>query len=160
MIIFIEGPDGSGKSTLAKQLSKDMGWPTKAFSWPKTDDEKQKMFLEYKRFIMANHNVIVDRGWWSEMIYGPIMRDKSYITEEQRLELEALAMSTQGAMVIHCNAPTQDLYARLVERGDDYIEVSKSNVRRIKMAYDDMFREKSHNLMVVHYEYNENVRQV
>lgn len=155
MIIFIEGPDGSGKSTLAKNLSRDMGWPVKSFSWPKSEKEKEQMFLMYKRFIRSDKNIIVDRGWWSEMIYGPIKRDKSYITAEQMLELEADLMTVQGGMIIHCTAPAHVLESRLQARGDDYIDVYDVNfIANVKLGYEHLMHDVVHNLPVVRYEYN------
>jgi thymidylate kinase len=157
VIIFLEGPDGSGKSTLAKKMSDEYGWPLIAFSYPKNEHEKKTMFDMYVEFIRTHDNVIVDRCWYSEIVYGLIMRNEANISNDQMYELERLVVAEGGGMVIHCTAEPELLYNRVSGRGDDYIPVNKAFIQNIKWSYDLLMQDTPHVLPIVRYEYHENL---
>jgi len=152
MIIIIEGIDGSGKSTLAKQISKQTGYPIVHRSNPKSEDEKKRMHEEYLLAISHKKNVIFDRCWYSEMAYGPVMRDASCITYAGMYELEK-RLAKSGAMIIYCTGPKSALWNRAMERGESYV-VSKDQFNTIYDNYEDLFSI-PHYVPVVHYEYKE-----
>lgn len=120
MIIIVEGPDGSGKTTLANKIAKQNGYIMLHRSQPKTEEEKQNMMAEYLQVIKAGKNVVMDRCWYSEMVYGPIMRDASVITYPEMYELEKL-LCKKGALLIYCTDKPEVLWKRCQERGEDYI---------------------------------------
>ena len=88
MIIIIEGPDGAGKTTLAEQISRQTKYPIIHRTKPKNEEEKKRMMGEYLQTIRSGKNMIFDRCWYSEMAYGPVMRDSSVISYPQMYELE------------------------------------------------------------------------
>ena len=88
MIILLEGPDGSGKTTLANKIKQQTGYVLLHRSYPKTKEEKAKMKQEYLEAIKSRKNIIIDRCWYSEMVYGPIMRGESAISYPDMYELE------------------------------------------------------------------------
>lgn len=157
MIIFLEGPDGSGKSTLAKKMSDEYGWPLLSFSYPKNAEEQKTMYSMYVEFIRTHDNVIVDRCWYSELVYGFIMRNETHISTEQMYELERLVAKSGGGMVIHCTAEPELLYSRISGRGDDYVPVNKAFIQNIKWSYDLLMHGTPHAIPVVRYEYHENL---
>ena len=120
MIIIIEGPDGSGKTTLAGVLSRQTGFPMVHRTQPKSEEEKARMMQEYVATIKAGKNAIFDRCWYSEMVYGPIMRDKSVISYPEMYELEWL-LTKRGALIIYCTDRPETLWYRCSKRGEDYI---------------------------------------
>lgn len=148
MILIIEGPDGSGKTTLAEQLSKQTGYPIVHRSQPKTDEEKKRMMGQYIQDIKAGKNVIWDRCWYSEMCYGPVMRDASVITYPQMYELEAMLAKT-GAMIIYCTGPKAALWTRCQKRGEDYI-TSRDDFNAICDKFDEVMNV-PHYIPVVRY---------
>lgn len=152
MIIIIEGIDGSGKTTLAKQLSAQTGYPIIHKSNPKDDVEKLRMMGEYLQLVRGNKNVIFDRCWYSEMAYGPVMRDKSYISFPQMYELERHAAKA-GALIIYCTGPLHVLWNRCQKRGENYV-VSRDNFNEIYKEFEDIFRS-PHFIPVARYEYKE-----
>lgn len=120
MIIIIEGPDGSGKTTLAEKLSKQTGYPVVHRSQPKSEEEKLQMLRGYVDAIDVGKNVIFDRCWYSEMAYGPVMRDESVITYPEMYLLEE-KLAKNGAIIIYCTDKPKTLWKRATKRGEEYI---------------------------------------
>lgn len=121
MIIIIEGPDGSGKTTLANLLSKQTGYPVIHRSQPKSEEEKAQMMQSYVDVIKSGRNAIFDRCWYSEMVYGPIMRDASVISYKEMYELERM-LAKKGALIIHCTDDPVILWRRATQRGEEYVK--------------------------------------
>lgn len=153
MIIIIEGPDGSGKSTLAEQLHRQTGYTVLHRTQPKTEEDKQRMMEEYIQVIRAGKNVIMDRSWYSEMVYGPIMRGASVITYPQMYDLEKL-VAKNGAIVIHCTAPEATLWKRCLKRGEDYV-TKREAFHEICLGFNQLMHDVPHLIPVVTYEYED-----
>lgn len=153
MIIILEGPEGAGKSTLAKQLSKQTGFEIVHRSKPKDEEEKKQMLQHYIDAIKQNKNMIWDRCWYSEMVYGPIMRDAAFITTQQMYELETLLAKT-GALIIYCTDVPHLLWKRATERGEDYI-TDFGTLQAICTAYDAVMFNIPHIVPVVTYKISE-----
>lgn len=151
MIIIIEGPDGAGKTTLANKIQQQTGYVLLHRSQPKTEEDKRRMMDEYVQVIKSGKSCIMDRCWYSEMVYGPVMRDASVITYPQMYELEKL-LAKHGALVIHCTGSLQDLWKRCLTRGEDYI-VDKDTFTKIYSGYDEIMNQVPHIIPVVTYEY-------
>jgi thymidylate kinase len=120
MIIIIEGPDGSGKTTLANTIAHQTGYPVVHRSQPKNDEEKKQMMQSYIDTIKAGKNCIFDRCWYSEMVYGPVMRDASVISYPEMYELERM-LAKRGALIIYCTDDYGVLWQRATKRGEDYV---------------------------------------
>jgi thymidylate kinase len=152
MIIILEGPDGAGKTMLAQQLSKQTKYPIEHRTKPKDEAEKQLMMGKYLQDINSGKNVIFDRCWYSEMAYGPVMRDKSVISFPQMYELEK-RLAKAGAIIIYCTGPAHVLWKRCQKRGEDYI-TSKDAFNAIYKNFEELFAA-PHYIPVVRYEYTE-----
>ena len=152
MIIIIEGPDGSGKTTLAEQISTQTGYPIEHRSKPETEEDRAKMQEDYINLVMSNRNVILDRCWYSEIVYGRVMRDQSYISYDDMYAFEELLANNGGGIIIHCTGATSTLWDRCKKRGEDYI-TSKSDFTEICSLYDALMSE-PHIIPVVQYEYS------
>lgn len=151
MIIIIEGPDGSGKTTLAQQLSLQTGFTYTHRSKPKDDEERRNMLKSYYDEAGSGKNMIWDRCWYSEMVYGKVMRDQSVISMEEMLKLEHHLASNGGGLVIHCTDEMDNLWDRLNIRGEDYI-TSYADLAQIKLEYEMLFHFSQHLLPVTRYE--------
>lgn len=152
MIIIIEGPDGSGKTTLAEKISRMTGWPIEHRSKPNTPEEKARMMGEYLRVVRLGKNIIFDRCWYSEMVYGKTMRDRSYIDYPQMYELEKRALQ-HGALLIYCTGPKAALWKRATQRGEDYI-TSREKFDAICDEYDKLMG-CPHHIPVLKYGYED-----
>lgn len=151
MIIIVEGPDGAGKTQLCKRLSSGTGWPIVHRSNPKTIDEMEEMFAMYSKALENKDNQIWDRGFYSEMAYGPIMRGKSYITEEMMSSLEIQLSKIPGSMVIFCGNDIDTLWERCQRRGETFIS-NKVTLMRIAMKFEKIERYMEHFIPVLHHE--------
>jgi thymidylate kinase len=153
MIIILEGPDGSGKSTLAEKLHKQTGYQVLHRTQPKTDEDKKRMMDEYVQVLKAGKNIIMDRAWYSELVYGPVMRDTSVIDFTQMYALERLA-AKNGAIIVHCTAPEATLWKRCLSRGEDYIK-NREVFHAICKRFNTLMHEVPHLIPVFTYEYED-----
>jgi thymidylate kinase len=149
MIFIVEGIDGTGKTTLANRLAESFAMTIKHRSNPKNEEERQAMYQSYKDDINAHHNVIWDRAFYSEMVYGPIKRDQSYISIEQMHEYEEMLYRV-GALIIYCTCDPHLAYAVAMKRGEQYIK-SESEFMLLHQAYEDLMRPTLHKIPVLKY---------
>ena len=152
MIIILEGPDGSGKTTLANIIQKQTGYELIHFSNPTSEIQRTAMFDRYVAAIKGHKNLILDRSWYSEMVYGPILREASCINHYQMYELEKL-LAKKGALVIYASADIETLWSRCEKRGEDLIK-DKVKLVNISKAYDRLFSI-PHIIPVLKYEYKD-----
>lgn len=152
MIIIIEGPDGAGKTMLANKLADQTGYALIHRTQPKNDEDKKRMMDEYLDVINSGKNCIFDRSWYSEMVYGPIMRDASVITYPQMYELE-LKLAKRGALIIYCTASKSALWKRCTSRGEDYITTFET-FENICDGFEQLMLHVPHVVPVVTYEYS------
>jgi len=138
LVIILEGPDGGGKTTLANKLSIMTGYKIAHFSYPRTQDDIDRMYTMYVDALKSAGNVIFDRCWYSDMVYGPVMRDGATITYPQMFELERLA-ARRGAIVVYCTDSKTALWQRAMRRGEDYV-TSKEKFDAICDGYDVLFK--------------------
>lgn len=149
MLIIIEGPDGSGKTTLANYLSESMGFPIVHRSTPKTQEEKDTMMKSYEDDIASGKNIIWDRCFYSEMVYGPIKRDQSYIDLMGMLSLE-IKLQSVGAMIVYCTDDTLKLWERCKARGETYVK-DIDELAAIVDGYDKLMLHTKHLIPMVRY---------
>jgi thymidylate kinase len=150
MIFIIEGPDGAGKTTLANKLSQQTGYQIIHRVKPETQEDKDEMMKTYLDVINSGKNCIFDRAWYSEMVYGPIMRDKSYISIQQMYELER-KLTKRGGLLIYCTDAPNILFDRAVRRGETYI-IDKPTFGLIYKKYIEIMQQLPHLIPLVKYE--------
>jgi hypothetical protein len=122
MFIIVEGPDGAGKSTLVQEISMELwrrGRGTVLIN-PKRSP-RQHPRVEYKLRLdfyrpKRGIDLILDRCWYSDDVYGPIWRDAG-LEPGVCDELEDWAHGL-GAVVARMDAPDHELIGRLTRRGD------------------------------------------
>lgn len=126
MIVIVEGPDGSGKSTFAESLAK---FETVHFG-PVEDP-----FEEYRQALRASRgrDVVFDRIWPSEIVYGNVLRGGNRLTDD---ELEALRSEAagQGAVVVKC-LPRFDAVIQNAAETEQMEGVDRESLDAIYKAY-------------------------
>lgn len=148
MIYILEGPDGGGKTTLAEKLSAMTRIKITHFSYPRDEEEKARMLIMYQDLLKSTGNAIIDRCWYSDMAYGPVMRGAATITYPQMYELERMA-ANKGAMIIYCTDSKTALWTRATHRGEDYM-TSREQFNQVCDNYEELFR-MPHLIPVVRY---------
>jgi thymidylate kinase len=151
---ILEGPDGAGKSNLALQLQNTTGHAIVRLRQPTEDELLGKvMFNDYKKLIKQYRNAIFDRSWYSEMVYGPVMRKGSVITYPDMFELERTIATSGGGIIIHCTAAPAKLWKRCKAKREDYI-TTEELLKQIVDDYEQLMGT-PHILPVVRYEYKD-----
>ncbi len=153
MIIIIEGPDGSGKTMLAEKLAKQNKCSVVHRQQPKTEEDKRVMMEEYVKLIKSNKTVILDRSWYSELAYGPVMRDESVISYPEMYVLEEL-LARLGGLIIYATGSKTTMWNRCQHRGEDYI-TDRDTFNTICDNFDVIMNTVPHHIPVVRYEYQD-----
>lgn len=134
--IIVEGPDGAGKTTLIEKLIKSHpGAKYLHFGVPTTTSSRLAYYASAIKEFAKEHTVIMDRCWYSDAVYAPIMRNKTEITSVEVESLEALIVMNGGGMVIWCTARPEILWKRCKTRGETYIQ-DIEQLDKIRIAYE------------------------
>lgn len=143
MLIIIEGPDGAGKTTLAKKLSSST---SKQIVHCGSALRKKSDFYSYTK-----QQIILDRSWYSELVYGEVFREGSQISEEEMFELEMSAEQVSGALIIYCRADLETLWKRCKNTEP----FTKKQVSQVLEEYDKLLLNSFHIIPVVVYDTSE-----
>lgn len=143
MIYIIDGPDGAGKTTLAQQIkAASPGSEIMHFGTPATPEEAANYWQVYLAAIEKaadGHTIIFDRSWYSDLVYGPVMRGKQEMTEQHKDCLEHAVRSSGGGLVIYCTGVQRKLWSRCLQRGETYIKNGDQH-KAICQKYDEVMR--------------------
>lgn len=155
MIYIIEGPDGAGKTTLVEQIKKShMNAKVLHFGAPQTPEEADNYYKVYAEAINAKRDdevLIFDRSWYSDMVYGPVMRNRQEMTQEHADMLSAMVVARGGGIIIYCTAPIKVLWARCQRRGETYLQ-NQAQLHAISVGYSKVMAENVRFLPVVRYD--------
>lgn len=155
MIYIIEGPDGAGKTTLVEQIKKShMNAKVLHFGAPQTPEEADNYYKVYAEAINAKRDdevLIFDRSWYSDMVYGPVMRNRQEMTQEHADMLSAMVVARGGGIIIYCTAPIKVLWARCQRRGETYLQ-NQVQLQAISIGYSKVMAENVRFLPVVRYD--------
>jgi thymidylate kinase len=95
MFIVIEGCDKSGKSTLANAISEKFGCKIVHFGKP-----KKHPATEYAEYALSNNdNLVLDRFYLGELVYGPLLRGKCGINPLEFATLERILRKKQAILI-------------------------------------------------------------
>lgn len=149
MNYFLEGVDGAGKSTLANVLHNQTGYEIIHRHKPESDEEKQEMFQSYFTNLHMKKHFIWDRCWYSEFVYGKVMRDSVTLSYEEMYDLEFKAAKNGGGIILYCRSSNiSQMFNRMQRRGEDYVQ-TVGQLRDLQEAYDKLFFSMPHYLPVV-----------
>ena len=142
MFIIVEGPDGAGKSTAIAQLTHELwerGRGTVLVN-PKRSP-RQPALVEYVHRLNwyqpeSGIDLILDRSFYSENVYGPIWRQERHAPEIlEACEAWALA---KGAVVVYLDETDDTLVQRVtndIEDDPDASNMDESLVRQYAQLY-------------------------
>lgn len=128
MFIILEGCDGAGKSTLSDAIVREIEYRfpgediETVHSSQLKNDPIDEYALEYEAYEPgAGQHFVVDRLHWGEMIYGPLYRNKSALSEGAFRWVE-MYLKARGATTWHVSAALETVENRLRTRGEDYLQ--------------------------------------
>lgn len=135
MIILVEGVDCAGKTTFVQELHRILPAAVLLKSGP--PGPRTDVFDEYERRLYdaldAGKPVVCDRWHWGERVYGPVLRGQDRLGLAGFRHVE-LFLRAHGAVAVYLQQPTDVLTARLVRRGDDYVQPTQ--LRPLQLGYD------------------------
>ena len=95
MFIIIEGADKTGKTTLSNAIIKKFGSEYVHFGKP-----KKHPATEYAEYALANDgNLVLDRFYLGELVYGPLLRGKAGIDDVEFVTLERILRKKQAILI-------------------------------------------------------------
>lgn len=144
MNIIVEGPDGSGKTTLVNQLAEQLNMGVRSFKQPEKDGILGKQFEFYRDLSIDIYGTILDRSFYSDMVYGPVFRGNSELRTSDMIELER---GFDDTFVIYCTGDPQLMWDAAVQRGEEYVTSFKQYTEICKL-YDDLFFNRFHYLPI------------
>lgn len=139
MLIIVEGPDGVGKTTFVSNVAKLLrNAEVKHFGPPKSWP-----LLEYESALQSykpgsGRHVVCDRLHVGELIYGPLYRGKTQLSEWDIHHI-TMFLAARGALIVYLDAPDDTLLERVTKRGDDFIDMR--HLPGIAEAYRTRFHE-------------------
>lgn len=133
-LILIEGCDGAGKTTLAQAIAARRHAEIRhsALTPPGVD-----LFTCYRTLLSRPGPLILDRGFLSESVYGPIYRGRSRLTAPEVAQLIQQVTDRNGVFV-HVTADPTVLHRRLCQRRETAAP-DVAELTRIVRAYDRTF---------------------
>ena len=117
MIYIVEGCTCSGKSTFAKNLAEVLDYHLVHYSIP---DKNFTYFTDYRNRIISSKNVVLDRFFYSELVYQKAFDREVKISESEVEELEFM-LSLKGCKIIFMNPSFDLIKERYEKRGDDHV---------------------------------------
>ena len=140
---IVEGPDGAGKTTLVEKLVAAHPDAVRVhFDKPKTDEEAFNYWKVYLQCIKdhANDRVVVfDRCWYSDLVYGPVMRGRDELPPDALDILEMAVKACGGGVIMYCTGRPDVLWSRCKKRGETFIRTT-DQMRRLHDLYEDIMK--------------------
>jgi thymidylate kinase len=132
-VVAFEGCDGTGKSTLATLLGDRYGYTVVRSRRP---DDEADLVGTYRAALSQPGNVVLDRSFISELVYGPLRTGRSRLAPDQAAEL-AFALADRGGALVHLTAHPKALAWRLRVR--DGHAPPLDWLRSVVRSYRDVF---------------------
>ncbi len=143
VIILLEGPDGTGKTTLAHDLAEKHGLEYLHFDIP----DKPPLDYWFETLINVNKPMVIDRLHLSEDAYGPVFRDGSALTDNDRWVMEGWLWARKCGLVM-CLTTWENMAAnQLLVKGKYHGENQKLVVKN----YEELIQQTT--LPMVIYDY-------
>ena len=155
-MLIIEGIDGVGKTTLVEYLQ-SCGMKKFHFEY---DSKNMDLLSKYMKVLSADGTeLVLDRSFVSEMVYGPVIRKACKLSIEDYTKL-LIAYKNMGAKIIYLKASKDVLLKRRNEDKSDY-EVIANHYEELNNQYDEIMGYSSGIIDVITIDtYEENIEQV
>lgn len=155
-MIIIEGIDGVGKTTLV-QFLQSYGMKKYHFDY---DSKNMDLLSKYMKVLLSDDSeLVLDRSFISEMVYGPVIRNKCKLSLEDYTKL-LIAYKNAGAKIIYLTAPKDILLKRRNDEKDDY-QIITNYYEELNKKYNEIMEYSSKYIDVININTHEsNIEQV
>lgn len=146
-MFIIEGLDGVGKTTLVNYFV-NQGMKKYHFDY---DMKNMDLITKYMKILEGNpENLVLDRSFISEMVYGPVLRGKSKIDLDGYRKL-LIAYKQIGSAIIYLTASKETLLQRRQEDVTDFNTI-KQYYESLNEQYNSIMQYSSDYIDVYHYD--------
>jgi hypothetical protein len=139
-MIIVEGPDNTGKTTLIKQLCyriPQLKYDGHSGGPPKTVEEwNERMYRVLLKPVNETIPYIIDRFFFSELVYGKVLRGKTMIPLEN-MDVLAERLFEHNPLIIYCRRPIQRIKDDFNVR--EQLSGVYENLTKICWEYDKLF---------------------
>ncbi len=135
-LIVLEGIDKSGKSTIARWLQEHHGFEVIKTNAPKQGEDVFQSYLNtLERVRQMNHDVVIDRFHWGELVYGPIYRGKAAFGEDKLKEIERF-INRLGGVIVHCHNDEKKIRDLFIADEEDFTRLE--DIKKILESYQHL----------------------
>ena len=117
-MIIVEGPDGAGKTTLVRQLTHDVGLQAATAVENRDRDlrknPRERAYAGLAQAVGGGTVVVHDRFFWSELIYGKVLRGESQFSVVEQFRMMNL-LKGMRCPIFFCLPPYEKTVPALKE---------------------------------------------
>jgi len=133
MFIIVDGADKTGKSTLCSAIVEEFG--SKYFHFGKPKKYPATEYAEYA--LSMNENMVLDRFYLGELVYGPLFRGKAGLTPLEFATIERILRLKQ-AIFVQTTTNATLANKRLLASVQDEMVNKEQNVKAVQ-AFKGLF---------------------
>lgn len=133
MIIILEGENKTGKTTLAHYIRDNHN-----FKYVKCNQPKGSPYDEYIGILEGLSyldDLVIDRFCYGELVYGPIYRGKSALSEKELIKIES-RLHVLEARLIYCKNSIEDIQKLFDKEKEEF--ANKDKVKETLELYDEV----------------------
>lgn len=135
-LYILEGPDGGGKTTLGKELSARLSVPVDNHGPYKGEQQIWKHYFDSMiPAYSGERDVILDRCWLAEPIYGEVYRDGLNRVEHWQQRILEYVARECSAVIIWCLPPYQKCLDAFNGRREQEMLDSTEQLKRVYDLY-------------------------
>lgn len=137
-IVILEGPDGAGKTTLAQTLRRQLDAVYihhGSYATLRGDQIAQLYHQSIEPALTDSANVVLDRSWLSEPIYGEVFRSGLNRTAPWHRMLDRCLMSVPH-LSVYLTADLDTLWSTVGERPSVEMAKRREQLERVFLGYE------------------------
>lgn len=136
--VIIEGPDGAGKSTLIEQLRQEFHFLTVVVNYKQDKQDFDTWWLKELDTSYGGMKIpIHDRFYYSELVYGPIIRGS--LAGKKEVHIKVRTRLRHEAFLVYCR-PTLASISKGVQVNEQ-MEGVNTHLRQLVDGYDKIMAE-------------------
>lgn len=137
-VIILEGPDGGGKTTLGAQIALALGVGITNHGSYKGEQQIWKHYFDsLLPAYSGKRDVILDRCWLAEPIYGQVFRGGHNRLEEWQKKILQYVASQCQTSVVWCLPGVERCVATFRSRREVEMLDSEAQLRQVYTLYDE-----------------------